>query len=125
MVLGHTLLAWNNITRGMSRLAANEGKIKQLLNEHWEVISEGAQTLLRAAGHSDAYESLKSQTRGRVMDQGIYRHWVGTLDIDEETRARLAALSPDSYIGLAVEIVDEVVGSGHQQTNTPADQEAV
>lgn len=107
--LGHSLLAWKNLTRGMARVAADEEKIRQELNEHWEVVSEGAQTILRAAGRSDAYESLKSQTRGRVLDESSYRGWVESLAIDEETRGRLLGLSPQSYIGLAVRLVDSLV----------------
>src|SRR6266498_293868 len=107
VAFGHTLLAWKNITRGMSRVEADEENIRKELNEHWEVVSEGAQTILRAAGRGDAYESLKSKTRGRVLDEGNYRLWVETLDIDEETRARLQSLSPESYLGLAVQLVDQ------------------
>jgi adenylosuccinate lyase len=95
----------------MSRIEANEEQIKQELNEHWEVISEAAQTILRAAGQSNAYESLKAQTHGRVLSEASYRHWVESLDIDQETRTRLANLSPESYIGLAVELVDEATRS--------------
>ncbi|GAB4463793.1 MAG: adenylosuccinate lyase [Anaerolineales bacterium] len=109
VALGHTLLAWNNITRGMSRVEADEEKIKDELAAHWEVVSEGAQTILRAAGRSDAYESLKSQTRGRSMDSTSYRVWVEALDVDEEMRGRLMSLSPESYIGLAVELTDKVI----------------
>lgn len=111
VALGHTLLAWKNITRGMSRVEADEEKIKQELNEHWEVVSEGAQTILRAAGRGDAYESLKSETRGRVLNENTYRRWVEALDVDEESRTRLLSLSPESYVGLAIRIVDEVIGS--------------
>jgi adenylosuccinate lyase len=107
--LGHTLLAWKNITRGMSRIDADEIRIKQELSEHWEVISEGAQTILRLAGRADAYESLKSEMRGRVLDENSYRRWVVALNIDEETRTHLLSLSPESYIGLAIQLVDEVV----------------
>ena len=109
VAFGHTLLAWNNIARGMSRIDADEETIKRELNEHWEVISEGAQTILRAAGQSDAYESLKSQTRGRILDEKSYRLWVESLSISEETRTSLLGLSPESYIGLAVQLVDEIV----------------
>ena len=112
VALGHTLLAWNNIRRGMSRVDADEESIKRELSEHWEVISEGAQTILRAAGRSDAYESLKSQMRGRVVDENNYRLWVESLDVSEETRNRLLGLSPESYIGLAIRIVDEVIYNG-------------
>jgi adenylosuccinate lyase len=107
VALGHTLLAWNNIRRGMSRVEANVAKITDELNEHWEIIGEGAQTILRAAGRSDAYESLKSRTRGQVLNGESYRLWVESLDLDEGTRARLLDLSPESYIGLAIQLVDQ------------------
>jgi adenylosuccinate lyase len=109
VALGHTLLAWNNITRGMSRVDADEEAIKRDLDEHWEVISEGAQTILRAAGRSDAYESLKSQSRGRVLDENSYQLWVESLDIDDSTREHLKRLSPENYIGLAIQIADEAI----------------
>jgi len=111
VAFGHTLLAWHNIAQGMSRVDADEEVVKHELNEHWEVVSEGAQTILRAAGRSDAYESLKSQTRGRVLDEKSYRLWVEALEVDEETRAKLMSLSPESYVGLAIQIVDQVIGN--------------
>ena len=111
VALGHTLLAWINIRRGMSRIEADQEKIKLDLDSHWEVISEGAQTILRAAGRSAAYESLKSEMQGRMLNESGYRLWVEALDIDEETRERLISLSPESYIGLAVQIVDRVIGN--------------
>ena len=111
VALGHTLLAWINLTRGMSRLEANEEKIRSDLDTHWEVIGEGAQTILRAAGRSDAYESLRSRMRGRVLDETSYRAWAEALDVDEGTRERLMNLSPESYIGLGVQITDNVIAS--------------
>jgi adenylosuccinate lyase len=111
--LGHTLVAWVNLTRGMSRIAADEEKLKAELDAHWEVIAEGAQTILRAAGRSDAYESLKRQTRGRVFTEADYRSWLEAIDVDEETRVRLESLSPESYIGLAIQLVDHVVAGKH------------
>lgn len=108
--LGHTLLAYINLTRGMERIAADEEKIKAELNAHWEVVAEGAQTILRAAGRSDAYESLKRQTRGRVLTESDYKLWCEAIDVDAETRARLLSLSPESYIGLAIQLTDDAVG---------------
>src|SRR6266540_3040300 len=107
--LGHTLVAWVNLTRGMSRIAADEEKLKADLNAHWEVVSEGAQTILRAAGRGDAYESLKRQTRGRVLTEADYRSWLEEIDVSEEVRNQLKSLSPESYIGLAVQLVDRVI----------------
>ena len=108
--LGHTLVAWINLQRGMKRIAADEDKIKAELNAHWEVIAEGAQTILRAVGKPDAYESLKQQTRGRVVTEADYRLWCEAIDVDDETRKRLQSLSPESYIGLAIQLTDSVIG---------------
>ena len=81
--MGHTLIAWLNLERGLGRIASNEEKIKAELNAHWEVIAKGAQTILRAAGRSDAYELLKAQTRGQVVTEADYRSWVEAVDVDE------------------------------------------
>jgi adenylosuccinate lyase len=109
--LGHTLIGWVNLTRGLGRVAPDEEKIKADLNAHWEVIAEGAQTILRAAGKPDAYESLKESTRGRVVTESDYRSWCDAADVDEKTRAQLKNLSPESYIGLAIELTDKVLAS--------------
>jgi adenylosuccinate lyase len=109
MALGHSLLAWTNFQRGMKRITPDEEKLKAELNAHWEVVSEGAQTILRAAGKSDAYESLKEQTRGRVFTESDYKAWCAAIDVDDATREKLKALSPETYIGLAIELTDRVV----------------
>ena len=107
--LGHTLLAWTNLQRGMKRIAPDGEKLRAELNAHWEAVSEGAQTILRAAGKSDAYESLKEQTRGRVLTESDYKSWCASIEVDDATRARLKKLSPETYIGLAIELTDRVV----------------
>ncbi len=107
--LGHSLLAWISFQRGMKRIAPDEEKLEAELNVHWEVVSEGAQTILRAAGQSNAYESLKEQTRGRTLTAADYKAWVESVEVSEKVRAQLAALSPHSYIGLAIKLVDSVI----------------
>ena len=102
-------MAWSNFQRGMKRIAPDEEKLNAELNAHWEVVSEGAQTILRATGKPDAYESLKEQTRGRVLTEADYRSWVESIDVDDNVRVQLAALSPQSYIGLAAELVDRLI----------------
>ncbi len=107
--LGHTLVAWSNFQRGLSRIAPDEQKLKAELNAHWEVVSEGAQTILRAAGQADAYELLKQRTRGRVLTETEYKSWVDAIDVDEETRGKLKKLSPETYLGYAIQLTDRVV----------------
>ncbi|MDP1547277.1 MAG: adenylosuccinate lyase [Anaerolineales bacterium] len=107
--LGHTLLAWTNLQRGMKRIAPNEEKLTAELNAHWEIISEGAQTILRAVGRSDAYETLKHQTRGRALTEADFRSWLETLDVDEATLIRLRNLSVETYLGFAIQLTDRII----------------
>lgn len=107
--LGHSLLAYTNFQRGLKRIAPDEEKLTSELNAHWEVISEGAQTILRAVGKSDAYETLKEKTRGQVLTESDYKNWCNTIDVDNATREKLIALSPETYIGLAIELTESVV----------------
>lgn len=107
--LGHTMLAWTNLARGMARVRANKESMLAELMSHWEVISEGAQTILRASGRGDAYEALKKDMRGRVVTKTEYLSWIESLDVDDQTRERLRGLSPESYLGLAVQITKKVL----------------
>lgn len=109
--LGHSLIAWSSLRRGLQRAAPDEEKLRAELMSHWEVVSEGAQTILRAAGKPDAYESLKEQTRGRVLTEAAYLAWCDAVDVDEAARHRLKSLSPEAYLGLAVELTERVVKS--------------
>ena len=108
--LGHTLLAWINLLHGIGRIAPDKEKFTAELNAHWEVVSEGAQTILRVAGRSDAYESLKQQTHGRVLTEADYQSWCDAIEVNDEVRIRLKSLSPESYLGLAVQLVELVTG---------------
>ncbi|KXK10861.1 MAG: adenylosuccinate lyase [Chloroflexi bacterium OLB14] len=111
--LGHSLIAWTNLQRGLKRIAPDEEKLTAELNAHWEVVSEGAQTILRAVGKSDAYETLKEKTRGQVLTESEYKTWCDAIDVDDATRKKLKALSPETYIGLAVELTEKLLHNFH------------
>ncbi len=106
VALGHSLLAYMNIARGLDRIEANQDAMRADLEAHWEVIAEGAQTILRAAGFPDAYESLKALTRGKPLTESTFHAWIETLPADEPVKARLRALSPFTYVGLAEQVVE-------------------
>ncbi|MBI5303290.1 MAG: adenylosuccinate lyase [Chloroflexi bacterium] len=111
VALGHTLIAYTSLARGLTRIAANEEKIRAELESHWEIIAEGAQTILRAAGVADAYEKLKSLTRGACFSRDDFESWVASLDVNESVKAQLRELSPFSYVGLAEAIVERVLNT--------------
>ena len=109
--LGHSLVAYVSLRRGLERIEVNADALQADLESHWEVLAEGAQTILRAAGVAEPYELLKALTRGRHMTKESYGVWVEGLEVDESVRARLLALTPLSYLGLAEKIAANAVGS--------------
>ncbi|MFQ6677734.1 MAG: adenylosuccinate lyase [Fidelibacterota bacterium] len=108
VAMGHSFLALENILKGLDRITINQEKISAELNDHWEVLAEAIQTMLRKAGQSGAYEQLKALTRGQKMDQKIYLEFVSGLAISEDDKTTLMALSPENYIGLASKLANLV-----------------
>jgi len=107
--LGHALVAWTGIARGLDRVEANEAGMRSALEAHWEIIAEGAQTILRATNIPSAYEQLKSLTRGQNITQKSYLDWVEALEVEETVKTSLRSLSPLTYVGLAEEITESNV----------------
>jgi len=112
VALGHSLLALDNIERGLMEIDIDEIQLATDLDANWEVLGEAIQTVIRAeitAGRSrvaDPYAVLKDLTRGKRVTQQELATFIGGLDIGEEARARLAALTPADYTGLASELVE-------------------
>lgn len=104
VAFGHTLVAWQNLLRGLGKIEPNTEFILQQLEDHWEIVSEGAQTILRAAGVADAYEQLKTLTRGKALTRDGYEQWVYGLNGNTQLKVRLLELSPQKYIGLAEQL---------------------
>jgi adenylosuccinate lyase len=109
VALGHSLVAYINLARGLDRIDANVDKMRADLETHWEVVSEGAQTILRAGGVPDAYDTLKSLTRGKTFTRETFAEWVESLDVNPSIKAQLRELSPLSYLGIAEKIVDSIL----------------
>jgi adenylosuccinate lyase len=109
VALGHTLLACLNLRRGLETVQANEARLHTDLEAHWEVLAEGSQTILRSAGVADAYETLKTLTRGKTLTRREFDAWVSSLHVDELVKVRLRALTPFSYIGLAEKLVERAL----------------
>lgn len=104
--LAHTLLAIKNILSGLQRVIANKIICEDELNQHWEVLAEAIQTILRKAGHESAYENLKKITRGHKIDKASIHSFITNLDLPNEELRTLLDLLPKTYIGLAPELVE-------------------
>jgi adenylosuccinate lyase len=104
VALAHTLIAWRALRAGLAKLDADAAACEHDLEQSWEVLGEALQTVLRARGVPNGYELLKEFTRGTKIDASALRAFVSGLPLPETERARLAALRPAEYIGLATEL---------------------
>jgi adenylosuccinate lyase len=109
---GHSVLALDNILRGLGQVDAAPEVLEADLNSNWEVLGEAIQTVIRAevtAGRStisDPYAALKELTRGKRVGQAELIAFVNGLDIGDEAKQRLIALTPETYTGVARTLTD-------------------
>ncbi len=108
VAFGHSLLGWTAASRGLDRLEADPARLAEDLEANWEVLGEAVQTVLRRYGVDDAYEQLKSLTRGRRVGADELRAFVKGLAIPDEAKRRLLALTPAGYIGKAAELARKI-----------------
>lgn len=110
VAIGHSLLAVDNVTRGLAEIELNQAVLDAELSENWEVLAEAIQTVIRAevaAGKSsisDPYQLLKDLTRGKRLGHDALVTFVNSLEISQEAKDRLLALKPHNYTGLAAEL---------------------
>ncbi|GGC73857.1 adenylosuccinate lyase [Marinobacter halophilus] len=99
----HSLIAYEATLKGLSKLEINPARLNDDLNNAWEVLAEPIQTVMRRYNIEKPYEKLKDLTRGKAMTPEVIKNFVETLEIPEHAKAELRALTPDTYIGNAVE----------------------
>ena len=106
--MGHSYLACKNILKGLRRTTVNKKEMKKELNNHWEVLAEAVQTILRKSGSANAYEQLKQVTQWHTVTQESLLDFVTLLRLPEEDKERLKNLTPEDYIGIAPKLVSIV-----------------
>ncbi len=108
---GHSLLAIDNVRRGLAGLDVDPAAMERDLDANWEVLGEAIQSAMRAAGVAgtpgmeEPYERLKELTRGRRVNGADVRAFIGGLGLPDGVATRLAEMTPASYTGLAAELV--------------------
>lgn len=102
---GYAHLAYQNLEKGLGLISTDGQMMQKDLDQHWEVLAEAAQSVLRALGQSDAYEALKASTQGKTMSEEDWHAWLNDANLDPETFDKLSALTPEGYTGLAAELV--------------------
>ena len=111
---GHSLLAISNVAKGLDRLDVAEAVLADDLDHNWEVLGEAIQMVMRAEaiagveGMENPYERLKDLTRGQRVDAARMQEFVSGLGLSADAQARLLALTPGTYNGIASQLVDHL-----------------
>lgn len=114
VAFGHSILAISNVARGLAGLDVAEGVLAADLDQNWEVLAEAIQMVMRAEaiagvpGMDNPYERLKDLTRGHRVDGARMKEFVSELGLSAEAEARLLALTPGTYTGIAGRLVDHL-----------------
>ena len=106
--LGYSMIAYASLDKGISKLQLNQARLAADLDSAWEVLAEPIQTVMRRYSIEEPYEKLKALTRGKVMDQATIQAFIDTLDIPEEAKTALKAMTPASYIGNAAQQAKDI-----------------
>lgn len=105
---GHALIAYQSCRRGLDKLAADPERLAADLDANWEVLAEPIQTVMRRYGIEKPYEKLKELTRGQRVSREALQAFIRKLDIPEEARERLLALTPAAYTGAAAALARDL-----------------
>lgn len=98
--IAHSYIAFKSILKGISKLQLNTIALQTDLEQHWEVIAEAIQTILRREKYPQAYEILKQLTRkNEKITQQTLNEFIETLNINENVKQELKAITPFNYIG--------------------------
>ncbi|TAM24481.1 MAG: adenylosuccinate lyase, partial [Candidimonas sp.] len=108
VAFGYCAVAWDACLRGIGKLELNAAAINADIDDCWEVLAEPVQTVMRRYGLPQPYEQLKALTRGKGINQERLREFILGLDLPPEPKARLLAMTPRSYVGLAAELARQL-----------------
>jgi adenylosuccinate lyase len=108
--LGYSLIAYQSTLKGLSKLEINRAGLAADLDHSWEVLAEPIQTIMRKYDIPEPYEKLKTLTRGRSLDEAAIKEMVAALPMPDSAKDQMLALTPASYIGNAVQMVDQLLG---------------
>ena len=104
---GHSILAYEGLIAGLNKLTLNTEYLATELNEHWEVLTEAIQTVMRRYGLEQPYERLKDFSRGKKIDQKQLHAFIDALNLPAEVKITLKKLTPANYLGFAVELAQQ------------------
>jgi len=108
VAFAHSLLAYNSIFKGLNKLEINKKVIASDLDNHWEILAEAIQTVMRRFNITGGYEELKAITRGKQVGKKVLHNFIRKLQLPKDVKERLLKLTPQNYLGYALELTKQI-----------------
>ena len=107
--LAYSLIAYQSTLKGLGKLDLNQSALQADLDENWEVLAEPIQTIMRKYGTEEPYEKLKALTRGQSINKANISQMIDDLDLPEDAKEQIRSLTPATYTGIAIRLVDRLL----------------
>ena len=99
--VGHSVIAFHSTLKGLRKLILNNEALAADLDNTWAVVAEAIQTILRREAYPNPYEALKALTRTNTkMTEETIHEFIKTLEVSDEVKAELMAITPHTYTGI-------------------------
>ena len=101
-------IAIQSLLKGLSKIVLSKDKLLEDLDDNWEILAEPIQTILRREHVENAYEDLKTLTRGQKLNKEKLHAFIDSLEVNEEVKNEMKALTPNSYVGIAESLAKKI-----------------
>jgi adenylosuccinate lyase len=108
---GYINLAFYSLLKGLNKLQINKTKLKQDLDDSWEVLTEAVQTVIRKNNIPNGYELMKKLSRGKKISKEDLVRFIDQMDVPYSDKQSLSNLTPSSYTGLASKLAKDLKDS--------------
>jgi len=99
--IGHTIIAFESLLKGLNKVLLNEANINQDLEDNWAVVAEAIQTILRREAYPNPYEALKELTRTNdIINKESMANFIDGLNVSEAIKTELKQITPQNYTGI-------------------------
>lgn len=108
VAIAHSILAYQSTCKGLNKITINEEIIRADLDNHWEVLAEAVQTIMRRYGIEQPYEKLKTFSRGQKITKEMLHQFISELPLNKDIKEQLLKLTPENYLGYASDLAKRV-----------------
>ena len=108
VAIAHAVLAYQSTCKGLNKITVNTEVIAADLDQHWEILAEPIQTVMRRFGIEEPYEQLKSFTRGQKITKTILHDFIAKLSLSDDVKQQLYQLTPANYLGYAGDLAKRI-----------------